>query len=60
MLIDADFSRRIDVGAEECEWVSSPRHGVERVMLDRVGAEKARDTRRALQSTSNEAWFVRY
>lgn len=44
MLIDADFSRRAIVAPDQYRWVSSPESGVERVMLDRVGAEKARAT----------------
>ncbi|MEE4705386.1 cupin domain-containing protein [Pseudomonas alliivorans] len=44
MLINSDFSRRAFVAPHKYEWVSSPQNGVERVMLDRVGAEKARAT----------------
>ncbi len=44
MLINADFSCRAELPAEEHQWVKSPQGGVERVMLDRVGAEKARAT----------------
>ncbi|MDA3919777.1 MAG: cupin domain-containing protein [Salinisphaera sp.] len=44
MLINADFMRRATVAPENYEWVASPQRGVERVMLDRVGAEKARAT----------------
>ncbi len=44
MLINADFSRRAVVAPRQYEWVPSPQGGVERVMLDRVGAEKARAT----------------
>ncbi len=44
MLINADFSRRAVVVPRQYQWVSSPQGGVERVMLDRVGAEKARAT----------------
>ena len=44
MRINADFSRRATLAADRYEWVSSPQSGVERVMLDRVGAEKARAT----------------
>lgn len=44
MLINADFSRRAIVESHQYQWVASPQHGVERVMLDRVGAEKARAT----------------
>jgi len=44
MLINADFSCRVEVSPDDYEWVASPQAGVERVMLDRVGAEKARAT----------------
>lgn len=44
MLINADFSRPATVTAAEHRWVASPQAGVERVMLDRVGAERARAT----------------
>ncbi|GHC33835.1 cupin domain-containing protein [Aidingimonas halophila] len=44
MLINADFTRRATMAPEEYQWVDSPQMGVERVMLDRVGEEKARAT----------------
>ena len=44
MLINADFSCRAAIAPEHYQWVQSPQNGVERVMLDRVGAEKARAT----------------
>ena len=44
MLINADFTRHALLAPEYYQWVSSPQNGVERVMLDRVGAEKARAT----------------
>lgn len=44
MLINADFSQRVIVTPEQYRWVASPQAGVERVMLDRVGEEKARAT----------------
>ncbi|MFZ2844065.1 cupin domain-containing protein [Psychrobacter sp.] len=44
MLINADFSCRASLLPEQHQWVKSPQQGVERVMLDRVGAEKARAT----------------
>ena len=44
MLINSDFSRRAIVTAQDHRWVASPQPGVERVMLDRVGAERARAT----------------
>lgn len=44
MLINADFTRRAALVPEHYQWVPSPQNGVERVMLDRVGAEKARAT----------------
>ncbi len=44
MFIRADFSRRAIVAPDQYHWVASPQSGVERVMLDRVGAEQARAT----------------
>ena len=44
MLINSDFSRRAIVTAQDHRWVASPQPGVERVMLDRIGAERARAT----------------
>ena len=44
MLINADFSCRAALAPEHYQWVQSPQNGVERVMLDRVGAEKGRAT----------------
>ena len=44
MLIHADFSLRATVTPDQHQWVPSPMPGVERVMLDRVGEEKARAT----------------
>ncbi|TFL13045.1 anti-sigma factor [Pusillimonas caeni] len=44
MLVNADFSRRALVEARQYQWMQSPQSGVERVMLDRVGEEKARAT----------------
>lgn len=44
MRINADFSERVVLRPEEQEWVASPMPGVERKMLDRVGAEVARAT----------------
>lgn len=44
MLINADFTRRATLAIKEFDWVASPQAGVQRVMLDRVGEEKARAT----------------
>jgi anti-sigma factor ChrR (cupin superfamily) len=44
MLINANFSLRAIVTLDQYRWVASPQAGVERVMLDRVGEEKARAT----------------
>lgn len=44
MLLNADFSRRAVVLPQQYQWAASPQPGVERVMLDRIGAEKARAT----------------
>ncbi len=44
MRIHADFSLPALVLPEQQHWVPSPQAGVERVMLDRIGEEKARAT----------------
>lgn len=44
MLINANFSRRSVVAPNDYQWVASPQSGIERVMLDRLGGEKARAT----------------
>lgn len=44
MRVNADFSKRAVVHAERTDWVPSPLPGVDRRMLDRVGAEVARAT----------------
>lgn len=44
MHINADFSRSVIVEPGQYAWTASPQAGVERMMLDRVGAEQARAT----------------
>ncbi|WP_217895568.1 cupin domain-containing protein [Oceanospirillum sanctuarii] len=44
MLVNTDFSVQVSVTPDKYEWSSSPQQGVQRVMLDRVGAEKGRAT----------------
>lgn len=44
MLINADFSRAVVITPDAYHWVPSPQAGVERMMLDRIGDEKARAT----------------
>ncbi|AXF26151.1 anti-sigma factor [Burkholderia pyrrocinia] len=44
MIVNADFSRRVAMCADEYRWIASPQAGVERVMLDRTGGEQARAT----------------
>lgn len=44
MHINADFTLPASVRPENHQWIASPQAGVERVMLDRVGAEVARAT----------------
>ncbi|SUD90687.1 cupin domain-containing protein [Psychrobacter phenylpyruvicus] len=44
MLINADFLQPASIRAEQHQWVESPQGGVKRMMLDRIGAEKARAT----------------
>lgn len=44
MRINADFSERAVIRPADYSWVESPMPGVERMMLDRIGAEVARAT----------------
>lgn len=44
MRINADFTKRVAVHYDQTDWVASPATGVERKMLDRIGAEVARAT----------------
>lgn len=44
MLVNADFSQPVVVTPDRYQWIASPQSGVERVMLDRIGAEQARAT----------------
>lgn len=44
MLVNADFTSRAVVLASDHTWVPSPQLGVDRVLLDRVGVERARAT----------------
>jgi anti-sigma factor ChrR (cupin superfamily) len=44
MLVNADFSRVVVITPHQYAWVASPQPGIERVMLDRIGAEQARAT----------------
>jgi anti-sigma factor ChrR (cupin superfamily) len=44
MFVNADFSLPVIVEAHQYQWVASPQRGIERVMLDRIGDEKARAT----------------
>ncbi|HGM6729186.1 TPA: cupin domain-containing protein [Stenotrophomonas maltophilia] len=44
MLINADFTKPATLAASDQQWIPSPQGGVERVMLDRIGAEQARAT----------------
>lgn len=44
MRVNAEFNERAAVAGGESEWVHSPESGVDRIMLDRVGAEVARAT----------------
>ena len=44
MELNADFSQRVLLHADELDWQASPMAGVERRMLDRIGDEVARAT----------------
>lgn len=44
MFIHADFSQPVIIKPEDYHWVKSPGGEVDRMMLDRIGDEKARAT----------------
>lgn len=44
MLINSDFSKSVIIRPDKASWVASPQPGVERLMLDRIGAEAGRAT----------------
>lgn len=44
MLINSDFSKSAIIRPDKASWVASPQPGVERLMLDRLGAETGRAT----------------
>lgn len=44
MELNADFSQRVIIHSQNCDWIASPLPGVERRMLDRIGDEVARAT----------------
>jgi len=44
MKLNADFTQRAVVHAATLDWTPSPMPGVDRRMLDRIGAEVARAT----------------
>lgn len=44
MNLNADFSKRVLIHSEQIDWTPSPMAGVDRLMLDRIGAEVARAT----------------
>jgi len=44
VLVNADFTGPVSVTPDQYQWVNSPQGGVERAMLYRQGAEKARAT----------------
>lgn len=44
MRVNADFSQSVVITPDQHQWVASPQPGVERILLDRIGAEQARAT----------------
>jgi anti-sigma factor ChrR (cupin superfamily) len=43
-LVNADFAQRVVIATDSLPWIPSPRAGVERRLLDRIGGEVARAT----------------
>lgn len=58
MLINADFSCPVITPPGEQHWVASPQVGVERIMLDRIGNEKARAT--SIVRYASQSYFPRH
>jgi anti-sigma factor ChrR (cupin superfamily) len=58
MIVNANFSRRVVVTPQHYQWVSSPQHDVERVMLDRLGGERARAT--SIVRYAPNSWFPQH
>ena len=58
MLVNADFSRRAVVAPQQYQWITSPQQGIERMMLDRLGGEKARAT--SLVRYAPESYFPQH
>ncbi|MDP5253762.1 MULTISPECIES: cupin domain-containing protein [unclassified Vibrio] len=54
MQINTDFSLTATLKDDQYQWVPSPQAGVERVMLDRIGDEKARATSIVRYATNSE------
>ncbi|MGX5914793.1 cupin domain-containing protein [Aliidiomarina sp. Khilg15.8] len=58
MRINADFTQTASLAGSDYEWKASPQAGVERVMLDRIGEEKARAT--SIVRYAPESYFPRH
>lgn len=58
MLINADFTKKISLTPNEYQWVPSPQVGIERIMLDRLGDEKARAT--SIVRYANSSYFPQH
>lgn len=58
MRLNADFTQRVVITPDHYQWVASPQKGVERMMLDRIGDEKARAT--SLVRYAPKSYFPRH
>ncbi|THF25791.1 anti-sigma factor [Pseudomonas atacamensis] len=58
MLVNADFTKKIFLTPDEYQWVPSPQEGIERIMLDRVGDERARAT--SIVRYANSSYFPQH
>ena len=58
MLLNDDFSRRAALHGARLDWVASPTPGVDRRMLFRIGAEKARAT--SIVRYAPDSYFPRH
>lgn len=58
MLVNANFAHPAFLSPRDYRWVASPQAGVERVMLDRLGEEKARAT--SIVRYASESFFPKH
>ena len=58
MEINADFSKRAVIRPGDVDWVHSPASGVDRMMLDRIGDEVARQIKAREESPALKSYLL--